>query len=296
MTANDASPNASTRSFPRAAITSAGGRAARSDPMGHGPKSRMDAWLDTQSINLGRHARSLRRFERGEFGTGPAAPSESHIDAVNRFIEGYRLKLIDAARSVDAAATAAKRDPSSQRLAVLLDRKEVVGNSVLFAEGLWDFYFDIFVQRLSSFGERLRAVDRIAANCYEDLYVGMASARPTPTLLPFSYAASGFSPATYRRGVPLKRLRFQRTLFPLIMLPQHRLDNVWALSSVLHEVSHNLQADVGLWDVMPILLYRRLTTEGRLPPAVATVWAGGTRRSRATSSHSLWGARRPSNR
>src|SRR2546423_1162544 len=96
-------------------------------------------------------------------------------------------------------------------------------------------------------------------------------ARHTSSLLPFSYANSGFSPATYRRDVPLPKLRFNKNLFPLIMLPQHRLDNVWALSSVLHEVSHNLQADLGLWDEMPGHVYRRLTTEGGIPPNVAQV-------------------------
>src|SRR5207244_13340953 len=131
----------------------------------------------------------------------------------------------------------------------------------------------MFVHRLSRFGERLLSVDRIAANCYEDLYLGIGSAQPTPSLLPFSYASSGFSPATFRRGVPLARLRFNKNLFPLIMLPQHRLDNVWALSSVLHEVSHNLQADLGLWDEMPGHIYRRLTDEGRIAPKVARVWA-----------------------
>jgi hypothetical protein len=57
------------------------------------------------------------------------------------------------------------------------------------------------------------------------------------------------------------------------MLPQHRLDNVWALSSVLHEVSHNLQADLGLWELMPVAIYRRLTGEGGLPPQVVRIWA-----------------------
>lgn len=234
----------------------------------------LDNWLSIQAINLARHARSLRPFGREEFGTSPAAPSEAHIESVNRFIEGLRLRLIEGGRWVEAAAEAARRAPNAPQLRALLERKEMVGNRVLYVEGIWDFYFDLFVQRLSSFGERLRAVDRIAANCYEDLYVGLGTARPTPRLLPFSYADSGFSPATYRRGVPLRRLRHNPNLFPLIMLPQHRLDNVWALSSVLHEVSHNLHADLGLWEELPVRIEQRLATEGRLPREVAQVWAG----------------------
>jgi hypothetical protein len=233
----------------------------------------LDNWLNIQSINLTRHAKSLRPFAKDEFGIGPASPSEGHIEAVNRFIDKFRTKLVDMARWVDAASAAAHREPTTGRFRVLLERKQTVGNRVLYVEGIWDFYFDLFIQRLSTFGERLRTVDRIAANCYEDLYVGLGTAQPTPSLLPFSYANSGFSPATFRRGVPMMRLRRNPNPFPLIMLPQHRLDNVWALSSVLHEVSHNLQADLGLWEEIPARIYQRLTTEGRFAPEVAQVWA-----------------------
>lgn len=239
---------------------------------GPGERALLRRWVKVQRINLLRHADSLRAFAKDEFGTGPAAPSVAHVEAVNAFIGQFRGRLQEGARWVDAAATMAEREPTSARLRVLLDRKDRVGVSVLYAEGIWDFYFDLFVQRLSAFGERLLAVDRIAANCYEDLYIGIGSAQPTPRLLPFTYAASGFGPATYRRGVPVRRLRQHPNLFPLIMLPQHRLDNPWAMSSVLHEVSHNLQADLKMWDVMPGLLHQRLTAEG-IPEEVAAIWA-----------------------
>ncbi|KAM3098077.1 hypothetical protein ACKFKG_06545 [Phormidesmis sp. 146-35] len=238
-----------------------------------GEQRLLDNWLNIQSLNLVRHAKSLRPFAKDEFGTGPIAPSEAHIEAVNRFVDRFRVQLIEKTRWVEAAASAARRDPTGDRFRVLLERKETVSNQVLYLEGIWDFYFDLFVQRLSSFGERLRAIDRIAINCYEKVYVGLGTAQPMPSLLPFSYANSGFSPATFRRGVPLQKLRYNSNLFPLIMLPQHRLDNVWALSSVLHEVSHNLQADLGLWEVIPVRLFQRLTTEGRFSPEVAQVWA-----------------------
>ncbi len=233
----------------------------------------LDNWLNIQSINLTRHAKSLRPFRNDEFGSGVAAPSEAHIEAVNRFIDQFRSQLVEMSRWVEAAAAAARREPTTSRLQVLLERKQKVGSQVLYVEGIWDFYFDLFIQRLSNFGERLRSVDRICANCYEDLYVGLGTAQPTPSLLPFSYANSGFSPATFRRGVPIMRLRRNPNPFPLIMLPQHRLDNVWALSSILHEVSHNLQADLGLWEEIPARLYQRLTTEGKFPAQVAQVWA-----------------------
>ena len=34
--------------------------------------------------------------------------------------------------------------------------------------------------------------------------------------------------------------------FPLVQLPYHRLVNPWTLGAVMHEVSHNLQTDLGL--------------------------------------------------
>jgi hypothetical protein len=233
----------------------------------------LDRWLGTQSINLTRHVESLRPFAYGEFGTGPAAPSRAHLDAANRFIDAFRGRLTEGVSWLNAAVSQARRTPSQPNIARLLWRKEVLGRRVHYVEGIWDAYFDLFVQRLSGFGERLRAVDRIAANCYEDLYLGLGTARPTPTLLPFSYASSGFSPLTYRRGVPLQRLRYHPNLFPLVVIPQHRLDAVWALSSVLHETAHNLQADLGLWEVMPRLVFRRLTGDGRVPADVAAVFA-----------------------
>lgn len=266
-------PVAPTAQAPQSGLPGAGMAGNRGGAVTPGEQRLLDNWLTIQGINLTRHASSLRPFTKDEFGSGPAAPSEAHIKAVNRFIETLREKLDEMVRWVGAAASAARREPTSERLRMLLERKQVASNRVLYVEGIWDFYFDLFVQRLSSFGERLLSVDRVAANCYEDLYVGIGMAQPTPSLLPFSYARSGFSPATYRRGVPIPGLKFNKNLFPLISLPQHRLDNVWALSSVLHEVSHNLQADLGLWDEMPLHIYRRLTTEGRIPPRVARVWA-----------------------
>ncbi|NJM45842.1 MAG: hypothetical protein HC860_06415 [Alkalinema sp. RU_4_3] len=233
----------------------------------------MDNWLHIQSINLCRQVKALRPFGLDEFGTGITAPSEGHIEAVNQLIGKYRHKLMEKARWVDEAAQAARRDPNGDRLQLLLERKQKVGDQVLYLEGIWDFYFDMFVQRLSSFGEKLRAIDRIAVGCYEKVYVGLGIARPMPNLLPFSYADSGFSPYTIRRSVPMQRLQHNPNLFPLIVIPQHRLDNVWALSSVLHEVSHNLQADLGLWEVMPVRIFQRLTTEGKIPPDIAKTWA-----------------------
>ena len=230
----------------------------------------LDNWLAIQALNLDRHARSLRPFDHTEFGTGPAAPSPAHVDAVNALVAGLRDKVLASTAEVGHAVEAARSAPAQPVLLRVLDRKQAVTPKVLHVEAVWDFYHDLFTQRLSAFGPRLRALDRVGADCYEAIYLALR--RPVPTLLPFCYADSGFSPATFRRGVPLSKLRQHANLFPLVTIPQHRLSNVWALSSILHEVSHNLQADLGLWEVMPGLLRTRLAAH-HVPAEVADTFA-----------------------
>ena len=54
-------------------------------------------------------------------------------------------------------------------------------------------------------------------------------------------------------------------------MPYHRLVNPWTLGAVLHEVSHNLQNDLGLASAVPSAIGSRLLEagHGRL---VASVW------------------------
>src|SRR5438309_2918240 len=100
--------------------------------------------------------------------------------------------------------------------------------------------------------------------------------------------ATGFAPATFRRGIPLKRLGKQLNPFPLIQLPYHRLVNPWTLGAVLHEVSHNLQSDLGLTLTVPRRIARRLLKEG-LPTSVAAVWTRWNREMFAELSGLLLG-------
>ena len=54
----------------------------------------------------------------------------------------------------------------------------------------------------------------------------------------------------------------------MIRIPWDR-DNPWQ-AVFLHEVAHNLQADLGLWHENRISLQRRMTSEGQAPQAVST--------------------------
>jgi len=85
---------------------------------------------------------------------------------------------------------------------------------------------------------------------------------------------TGFSPATFRRGIPLRRLGQQLNPFPLIQLPYHRLVNPWTLGAILHEVSHNFQSELGLARAVPRAMALRLLRagHGRLVASVWTRW------------------------
>src|SRR3954469_16384690 len=73
-------------------------------------------WLDTQAINVARHAAALRPFRRGEFGTGAAAPTEGHLQAVNALVNSLRTNLLALTQQVTDAADRAIRDPATSRL------------------------------------------------------------------------------------------------------------------------------------------------------------------------------------
>jgi hypothetical protein len=221
-------------------------------------------WLRAQSINVARHATALRPFQKSEFGAGPA----------NQLITGMRRRLLNHARRVTRSAGAAIEQPNAAQLQQVVTTKERAHNSVLGVERVWDFYFELFGQRQSRYANWLLSCDRIALDCYQVSFMGLGKAKSIPAPPPFSYMRTGFSPATFRRGIPLARLGSQFNPFPLVQLPYHRLVNPWTLGAILHEVSHNLQNDLGLARVIPQTISRRLRASGcgRLVASIWTRW------------------------
>ena len=228
-------------------------------------------WIRAQAINVARHAAALRPFRRAEFGSGTGAPSEGHIQAVNTLMASLRGDLVRLSSGVREAASQAATDLSTPHLQRMVSRKERAHHWVQAIERVWDFYFELFGQRQSEFADWLVSCDRIALDCYQDMYMGLVVARSVPAPPPFAYMRTGFSPATFRRGIPLRRLGRQLNPFPLIQLPYHRLVNPWTLGAVLHEVSHNLQNDLGLARAVPTAIGRRLLEAG-IPRSVASTW------------------------
>ena len=156
-------------------------------------------------------------------------------------------------------------------LARLLKVKSRAHDWVRATERVWDFYFELFGQRQGAYGEWLFACDRIALDCYRHVFMHLGSPVSIPSPPPFAYMRTGFSPATYRRNIPLRKLGRQLNPFPLVQLPYHRLVNPWTMGAILHEVSHNLQNELELQRVVPASIMRAVRAVGA-PPAVARTW------------------------
>ena len=71
--------------------------------------------------------------------------------------------------------------------------------------------------------------------------------------------------------MPLTRLGRRANPYPVVQLPYHRLVNPWTLGAVHHEVSHNLQSDLDLWQEVPRRINRRLRQAG-MGPMVSRTW------------------------
>jgi hypothetical protein len=252
------------------------------------PPATLRGWLGTQAVNVQRHLDALRPFDPAEFGGGPGAPSPGHVEEVNRLMAQLRRTLSAETAAAVGAVRTASAAPGTAALHRVLRHKERAHTWVRAVEQVWDFYFELFGQRQSRVGGQLLACDRIALDCYQTAFVNLGAARSIPAPAPYSYMRTGFSPATFRRNIPLRRLGRQLNPFPLIQLPYHRLVNPWTLGAVLHEVSHNLQNDLGLAEAIPRRLGLVLTEAGVAEP-VRRVWLRWHRETFADLSALLLG-------
>jgi hypothetical protein len=232
----------------------------------------LERWIRGQAHNAVRHTDALRPFRPGEFGTHAASPTEAHRIAANALIIALREPLGRIGQAfTDAAHRAAPRQEASD-LQPLTMRKEQSQQLVEAVERVWHFYFELFNQRQTQVAGFLLASDRIALDCYQAVYTNLGCARSIPSPPPFSYMEGGFGPATFRRHVLLTKLGKLANPFPLVKLPYHRLVNPWTLGAIPHEVSHNIQSDLGLWDLLPRTIFRGLRGLD-IPREAALTWA-----------------------
>lgn len=232
----------------------------------------MARFVRSQVVDAQQVAHALSPFRLDEFGRGPASPSAAHIQAANGLLAGLQQGLLRLTATMEAPAQAAEQQPDATNLSRFVTSKERVLRGAKDLERIWDFYFELFSQRQTRFGDWLLGADRIGLDCYQAVYTGLGAPRSIPTPPPFAYMETGFTPSTFRRGVVLTRLGKRKNPFPIVKLPYHRLINPWTLGAIHHEVSHNLQNDLGLWNEVPRRLIDNLRRAG-IADGVARVWA-----------------------
>ncbi|RKH67785.1 hypothetical protein [Corallococcus aberystwythensis] len=183
----------------------------------------------------------------------PYAPSAAHFAAANA-----RLGEIDRdVRRALSRLNGRLRDapPTSDEV---LERNALLEREIDRARRAYGLFFDVFSQRGTRFAPALAACDAIAVDCFQAVRKAAPGLLHGPMLKPVTYLEHGFSPATFRRGVLLSRLLGERNPFPLIRVPYERVEAPWGMGVILHEIGHNLQADLGIWQETQVALQRRV--------------------------------------
>ena len=230
------------------------------------------AFLHAKLLGLGARLRRLERVDRAFVGLRPQdmpyAPSPAHFAAANR-------RLDAAERGVQARFERLRQrwrkgdTPAGAPVDRLLVDMALVEREMDRVRRLFGMFYEVFAQRGTSFGPALAAHDAVAQDCYTAVREGVPELLGNPLLKPVCYMEHGYSPATMRRGVSLARLLGEANPFPLIRIPWDR-DQPWQ-AVFLHEVAHNLQADLGIWQENERAVMRRaLQFSGA--PALTTIW------------------------
>lgn len=200
------------------------------------------AFLYTKILALAARARRLVKVDYASVGIRPQdlpyAPSPNHFRVANQ-----RLAKID--RQIQQRLEQVKHTWNTAPLGQVLRDIALVERESDRARRAFGLFFEVFGQRGSTFASALAAHDVIAVDCYAVIRQAAPAIFRGPLLKPVCYMEHGFSPATMRRGVQLNRLLGEPNPFPIIRIPWDR-DNPWQ-AVFLHEVAHNLQADLGIW-------------------------------------------------
>jgi hypothetical protein len=223
-------------------------------------------FLRAKLIGLAARLRRLDRIDNAFVGLRPQdmpyAPSRQHFDAANARLANAEKRIRERFRALTRSFGHAPK----QR--ILVDMA-LVEREMDRVRRLFGLFYEVFAQRGTSFGPALAAHDAIAEDCYTAIRQAAPRVFRGPMLKPLSYMEHGFSPATVRRGVQMNRLMGEPNPFPIIRIPWDR-EHPWQ-AVFLHEVAHNLQADLGIWQENRQAVLRRVLGEFR-DPFLATVW------------------------
>jgi hypothetical protein len=230
------------------------------------------AFLHAKLLGLGARLRRLERIDRAFVGLRPQdmphAPSPAHFAAANgrlelaeRGVAARYQRLLQRWRQT--------RTPQGAPVERLLVDMALVEREMDRVRRLFGMFYEVFAQRGTSFAPALAAHDVVAQDCYAAVRAAAPDIFGGALLKPVCYMEHGYSPATMRRGVALARLLGEANPFPLIRIPWDR-DQPWQ-AVFLHEVAHNLQADLGIWQETERAVMRR-ALEASGTPLLTTIW------------------------
>jgi hypothetical protein len=214
-------------------------------------------FLDAKIRSLAARARRLSHLDRASVGIRPRdvpyAPSPDHFAAANR-----RLAEIDRHVRGQLERLAAELARPGVGADTILRKAALVEREIDRARRAFGLFFDVFIQRGTTFAPALAACDTLAADCFQVVRQSAPGLLHGPLLKPVTYLEHSFSPATFRRGVVLRRLLGELNPFPLVRIPYERIESPWGMGVVLHEIGHNLQADLGVWQETQQAVQRRI--------------------------------------
>ncbi len=222
----------------------------------------LQAKITGLSARLSRLARVDNAFVGLRAQDMPYAPSPAHFRAANARLATVERRIRE--RFARLQERGARRAPQRVLIDIALVERELDR-----ARRLFGMFYEVFAQRGTAFGPALAAHDTIADDCYQAVRQAAPRIFDGPLLKPVCYMEHGYSPATMRRGVALSRLLGEANPFPLIRIPWDR-DQPWQ-SVFLHEVAHNLQADLGIWQENRQAVLRRVMGRAR-DPLLATIY------------------------
>ncbi|KVX10556.1 hypothetical protein WL01_22195 [Burkholderia ubonensis] len=216
-------------------------------------------FLQAKISGLSARLSRLARIDNAFVGLRPQdmryAPSARHFEAANARLARVERRI--------RARFAGLRDWDRRAPQRVLIDIALVERELDRARRLFGMFYEVFAQRGTSFGPALAAHDAIAEDCYQAIRQAAPRIFDGPLLKPVCYMEHGYSPATMRRGVQLSRLLGEQNPFPLIRIPWDR-DQPWQ-SVFLHEVAHNLQADLGIWQENRQAVLKRIMGSAHSP-------------------------------
>ncbi|KWB53175.1 hypothetical protein WL35_30040 [Burkholderia ubonensis] len=216
-------------------------------------------FLQAKISGLSARLSRLARIDNAFVGLRPQdmryAPSTRHFEAANARLARVERRI--------RARFAGLRDWDRRAPQRVLIDIALVERELDRARRLFGMFYEVFAQRGTSYGPALAAHDAIAEDCYRAIRQAAPRIFDGPLLKPVCYMEHGYSPATMRRGVQLSRLLGEQNPFPLIRIPWDR-DQPWQ-SVFLHEVAHNLQADLGIWQENRQAVLKRIMGSAHSP-------------------------------